>query len=151
MPALLRYIWAFPNTIIGVLFVAIVIATKGRMQVVDGVLELSGPTLASMLARVPIRGGAAAMTFGHIVIGCDDGSLAATRGHERVHVRQCELWGPAFIPAYLLAALWAALSGRGAYRGNSFEREAYAGAQRDACTRPGGWETTTVRKIHTRS
>jgi hypothetical protein len=64
------------------------------------------------------------MTFGHIVVGRDRMSLDLTRRHERVHVRQCEIWGPAFIPAYLAAALWARITGTGAYAGNYFERQA---------------------------
>ena len=95
------------------------------MQVVSGVLELHGPLLAAMLRHgIPIDGGASAITFGHVVLGCDRMTLGATRQHERVHVRQCELWGPAFIPAYLIAGLWALLNGTGAYRGNYFERQA---------------------------
>ena len=34
-------------------------------------------------------------------------ALAATRAHERVHVRHDQLWGPLFVPAYLIAGLWA--------------------------------------------
>jgi hypothetical protein len=41
-----------------------------------------------------------------------------------VHVRQCERWGPAFIPAYVLAGAWAWVRHRGAYDGNRFEVEA---------------------------
>ena len=48
-----------------------------------------------------------------------------TRAHERVHVRQCEAWGPFFIPAYLIAGAWAWLRGEGAYEGNYFERQAW--------------------------
>jgi len=129
-----RYLWALPNTLLGMLFVPVVIATKGRMEIVDGVLELRGRAVATILTRlVPLPGGALAMTFGHIVLGRDRASLAATRTHERVHVRQCEIWGPAFLPAYLLAALWALVSGRGAYRGNYFERQAFAVARRSHC------------------
>lgn len=120
-----RYIWAFPNTLLGLLFVPIAVTTRGRIRVVDGVVELHGRGVASILRRVPITGGAAAMTFGHVVIGRDCPALAATRRHERVHVRQCEVWGPAFIPAYLIAAGWGALTGRGAYQGNYFERQAF--------------------------
>ena len=126
-----RYLWALPNTLLGILFVPVVIATKGRMEIVDGVLELRGRAVTTILTRcVPIPGGAAAMTFGHVVLGRDRASLAATRTHERVHVRQCETWGPAFMPAYLIAALWAAMTGRGAYHGNYFERQAFPLAKR---------------------
>jgi hypothetical protein len=122
---LLRYIWALPNTLLGLLFVPIVIVTGGRMEVVEGVLELQGRPISFILRHcVPIRGGACAMTLGHIVLGCDDRSLSATRRHERVHVRQCEVWGPAFIPAYLAAGLWGLVRGKGAYEGNYFEQAA---------------------------
>jgi hypothetical protein len=92
---------------------------------VDGVVEIHGPALAWILKTcVPIDGGAGAITLGHIVAGCDERTLAATRAHERVHVRQCERWGPAFIPAYLLASLFAYLGGGDVYEENYFEREA---------------------------
>jgi len=122
---LCHYIWALPNTLFGLLFVPIVFVTKGRMELVDGVLELHGGVISLFLRYcVPIRGGAYAMTLGHVVLGRDSRSLSATRLHERVHVRQCEVWGPAFIPAYLAAGLWGIVTGRGAYHGNYFEREA---------------------------
>jgi hypothetical protein len=128
---LTRYLWALPNTLLGVLFVPLVIVTKGRMEIVDGVLELRGRAVSTILRRcVPIRGGADAMTFGHIVVGRDRTALAASRLHERVHVRQCELWGPAFVPAYLLASAWGAIMRRGAYHGNYFERQAFASSGR---------------------
>lgn len=123
---LFRYLWALPNTLIGFLFVPFVLLTKGHVAIVDGVVELHGWLPGFVLRRcMPIRGGASAITFGHVVLGRDETCLGATRAHERVHVRQCEVWGPAFIPFYLLASLWAALRGRGAYAGNYFEREAF--------------------------
>ena len=65
------------------------------------------------------------MTLGHVVIARDEHLLEETRAHERVHVRQCERWGPLFIPAYLAASLVLWLVGRRAYEDNPFEREAY--------------------------
>jgi uncharacterized protein (DUF2062 family) len=65
------------------------------------------------------------MTLGHVVIAGDAQSLESTRAHERVHVRQCELWGPLFVPAYLAASLWALLRGRDFYFDNWFEVEAF--------------------------
>lgn len=41
--------------------------------------------------------------------------------HELVHVDQYGRWGPFFIPAYLVASLWARLKGHEAYRDNPFE------------------------------
>jgi hypothetical protein len=125
MSSLIRFTWALPNTVIGLVFVPFVVVTRGHLQVVDGVLELHG-WLPSWVLRhcVFLPGGAAAMTLGHVVLGRDRIALMATRRHERVHVRQCERWGPAFIPAYLVAGLWAVIRRRGAYRGNYFERQA---------------------------
>ena len=125
LPLLVRYLWALPNTVIGLLFVPAAMLSLGGMQVIDGVLEAHGPLISRMLRHcVPIPGGAAAITFGHVVLARDRGLLDITRAHERVHVRQCEIWGPAFIPAYLIAGLWALVNGRGAYTGNYFERQA---------------------------
>ena len=64
------------------------------------------------------------MTLGHVVIGLDQRTLWATRRHERAHVGQYEVWGPAFIPMYLAAGLMGLARGKGAYAGNHFEREA---------------------------
>jgi hypothetical protein len=123
--ALFRYLWALPNTLIGLLLLPFVVITNGRWQIVDGVLELHGTLVAFILAHlVPIPGGAAAMTLGHVVLGRDAKALDLCRTHERVHVRQCERWGPAFIPAYFLAAAYGMLTGRGGYTGNFFERQA---------------------------
>ena len=120
-----RYIWAAPNTLIGLIFVPIVALTQGELEVVDGVLEVHGPFIAWMLRHCTLMpDGVAAITFGHVVLGRDRQTLASTRAHERVHVRQYELWGPAFIPAYLLAAVWGVITGSGAYYGNAFERAA---------------------------
>jgi len=128
MTSLGQYIWASPNSLVGLLFVPIVVLGRGGIQVVDGVLELYGPPLSWALRHcVFMPGGASAMTLGHVVLGRDRDSLSATRAHERVHVRQYEHWGPAFIPAYLLASVWALMTGTGAYYGNRFEREAMFG------------------------
>jgi hypothetical protein len=124
---MINYLWALPNTLIGLVFVPFVVATKGHVRVVNGVLELHGRLPACLLRHcVPLHGGALAITFGHVVLARDANAMSLTRRHERVHVRQCELWGPAFLPAYLLASVWAALTGRGAYAGNRFERQAMA-------------------------
>lgn len=124
---MLRYLWALPTTAIGLLFAALALAAgDGRFGIVDGVLEIHGG-LAPALLRwgTLLPGGAAAITFGHVVLARDQASLDATRRHERVHVRQCEQWGPLFIPAYLASSLWALLRYRHPYRDNFFEREAF--------------------------
>ena len=120
-----RYLWALPNTLIGLALLPTAFGRRGGIQVVDGVLELHGPMIAAILRYgVPIQGGAAAITFGHIVAGRNRDLLEMVRRHERAHVSQCEHWGPAFIPAYLVAGAWAFVRGRGAYEGNYFERQA---------------------------
>jgi hypothetical protein len=126
-----RYIWTSPNSLIGLLFLPAVYFADGSMQVVDGVLELHGSFISWVLRHcVPLPGGACAITLGHVVLGRDQQSLTLTRSHERVHVRQYDAWGPFFIPAYLLAALWGFVSGTGIYRGNFFERQALQSERR---------------------
>jgi hypothetical protein len=122
---LLPYVWASPTTLVGLIFGALACPPRGRITVVDGVVEMHSPLIAWFLRHcVPLSGGAAAMTLGHVVIGRDGRCLDVTRVHARAHVRQCEIWGPAFIPAYLVASLWGLWTGQGMYDGNYFERQA---------------------------
>jgi hypothetical protein len=67
----------------------------------------------SCVAVFRCPGGALAITFGHVVLARDEAALTLTRMHERVHVRQYERWGPAFIPAYVLASAWGIITGTG--------------------------------------
>jgi hypothetical protein len=113
------------------MLVALAALVHGRVSVVDGVVEVSGPVVAWMLRHLlPLSGGAAALTLGHVVLGRDDAALTATRAHERVHVAQYERWGPLFLPAYLLTSMWALARGRHPYYENVFEREAVSRAVR---------------------
>ena len=128
-----RYIWAFPTTALGLLLAAGALAGKGRLRVVDGVLEAHGSLLDWLLRNcTPLKGGAEAITLGHVVLGRSEQSLEITRRHERVHVRQCEQWGPAFVPAYLASALVQLAAGRDGYRDNYFERQAREGEARES-------------------
>jgi hypothetical protein len=125
----LLYLWALPTTLIGLLFLPRALASGGRARVVSGVVEIHGGGVAFLLRHCTfLRGGASAMTLGHVVLGRDPFLLDATRLHERVHVRQYERWGPLFLPAYVLASLFALAAGRHPYRDNAFEREAYDAA-----------------------
>ena len=124
MSRLLRYIWAGPTTLVG-LVVALLLTRRGGIAAVDGVIEAHSPMLGRALALLtPLAGGACAMTLGHVVVAADARALEVTRTHERVHVRQYEVWGPFFVPAYLLAGLWALARGGHPYFDNRFEREA---------------------------
>lgn len=119
-----RYVWAAPASVLG-LALACLALRRGNLRVVDGVLEAHGPWLRHVLTwGVPLSGGAAALTLGHVVLGQDARALDATRAHERVHVRQYEQWGVCFLPAYAAASAIAALRGGHYYFDNLFEREA---------------------------
>lgn len=58
---------------------------------------------------------------------CIDRIDDETFEHELVHVRQYELWGPLFVPIYLIVSLWARTRGGNAYRDNRFEVAARGG------------------------
>ena len=121
-----RYLWALPTTMLGILVAILSIVSGGRARWHSGVLEVHGGFASLFLRKlVPMAGGASAMTLGHVVIARDRECLDWTRTHERVHVRQCERWGPLFVPAYFCGALYARLRGGRAYRDNPFEREAF--------------------------
>ena len=128
LPKAIVYLWVLPTTAIGLLFFLPALVSGGSWQVVDGVLEIHGGFVRFFLERVVgfwLAGGASAMTLGHVVLGRDRRLLELTRRHERVHVRQCQRWGPLFLPAYLLASLACSLRGQRPYEDNPFEREAY--------------------------
>ena len=118
---LLAYLWASPTTCVGLLAGGLALATGGRVQIKRGVLEFSGGFWGWYFTKT----GFAAMTLGHAIVGLDRECLDFARDHEHVHVRQVERWGPFFLPAYLLASLWAGTTGRDPYRDNVFEVEAY--------------------------
>jgi hypothetical protein len=129
----LAYLWAAPTTALGLALAPVALATGGGARIEQGVLEVHGGLVAWLLRRlVPIRGGAAALTLGHVVLARSPTALAATREHERAHVRQCERWGPLFVPAYLAAGCWAAARGRRMYADNWFERRAREGTAHGA-------------------
>jgi hypothetical protein len=121
---ILTYLWTFPTSLPGLL---VALGSPNR-RVVDGVLEVHGGLATWVLQRAPLtgKGGASAMTLGHVVLGRSAQALDRTRTHERIHVRQAERWGPLFIPAYFAAGTWQKLRGRSPYWDNPFETEAYA-------------------------
>lgn len=124
---LLRYLWAAPVTLLGLLLTLFARASGGRSRLVSGVIETEGGLLAWLLPRIGIGMTPAAITLGHVVLAIDADVLHRTREHERVHVRQTEQWGILFPVAYLVASLIALVGGRDPYRDNRFEREARGG------------------------
>lgn len=113
------YLWAAPNTMLGLVAGGLMVCLGGQMRWISGVAEFHG----GRLARVG-PGRFAAVTLGHAVLGRSAAALHALRSHERIHVWQYERWGPLFLPAYAASGLWQALRGRCAYRDNFFERQA---------------------------
>lgn len=125
----LRYLWAAPVSLLGLLLAATLVlsrgAGRGKARWHSGVLEVSGGFPGWLLSRrLPFSGPAAAITLGHVVLAQSSAALARTRRHERVHVAQYERWGALFLLAYPLASLWAGLRGKDPYLDNVFEIEA---------------------------
>jgi hypothetical protein len=117
---ILAYLWASPNTMLGLVFVI-----GSQVRIVRGVIEIHGPFTRWFLDRCgPVRG-ASAMTLGHVVIAQNQACLNDSRKHERIHVRQYETYGPFFIPLYFLASFHAWRTGQDFYYDNFFEVEAY--------------------------
>jgi len=126
----LGYVWAAPNTLVGLLAALTVKARPARWR---GVLLLEAAR--GGVAWVLTKRGFAAITLGHVIITnkpVSDNLLV----HELTHVGQHERWGPGFYPAYLLTSL------RG-YKRNPFELAAKQAALRidgiggTGVTRPG--------------
>jgi hypothetical protein len=106
---------------------ALTLLSGGRVQRRRGALEFHGGFACWFAERI----GFDAMTLGHAILGRNEVCLDVVREHEQAHVRQAERWGPAFIPAYLMASLLAWRRGGHYYRDNWFERDA-----RRACGEP---------------
>lgn len=127
---LLGYLWASPNTLLGLLFVPVAVLTGGRVRVVRGVVEVYGGAVRWFLARglpevLTLFGPAAALTLGHCVLAQDWDCAETSRDHEHVHVRQYARWGPLFLPAYFLCSFRCWRRGLDPYLDNPFEREAF--------------------------
>lgn len=121
----LLVLWASPWSLLGVSVGMLGLVSGGSWQRRDRILEFYGGWIRTVLQRVPIAGGASAMTLGHTVIGCSAADLDRVRDHELVHVGQYERWGPLFVPAYLLSSVYLMLRGYDPYLDNPFEKEAY--------------------------
>jgi len=70
VPQTLAYLWAAPTSLLRVLLAGAATLTGGRAHLHSGVLEVSGGVVAWLLRHVvPLAGGAAALTLGHVVLG----------------------------------------------------------------------------------
>lgn len=128
IPRLLRYFWAAPCSLLGLILALPILAVGGRGRWIGGALEIAllpadkpvSPVAAKLLEHSTVR----AITFGHIIAGLSESELARWRHHEQIHVRQYEYWGPFFLIAYPLSSLIESLRGRHPYWYNRFERQA---------------------------
>lgn len=108
----LAYVWASPNTLLGLLFG---LFSFQRPRVLGGVLLFDrGPRGFTRLLHMFRR---SAITYGHVVLSNRpvEGSLLA---HELHHVWQYEALGPLYIPIYLLVWVFTG------YRRHPFEMAA---------------------------
>jgi hypothetical protein len=117
---LLGKLWNCPNTLLGLL--GAIGGTPQNSPDPSGVLEVSGGWLIRVLAR---GGWASAITLGEVVLYEDAALILVLHTHEMVHVRQGRLWGPFFLPAYVLESLYQWLKTGDGYRNNRFEVEAF--------------------------
>ena len=125
------YLWASPWTLFGMVVGGIGLLTGGKVRREGPTLEFAGGWLKLLLRRVPIQGGAVAMTLGHVVLGITRSDLDRCREHERVHVRQYERWGALFVPAYLACSFVLWIQRRDPYHENPFEQDAVQGSSQD--------------------
>jgi hypothetical protein len=121
---ILFYIWALPNSLIGLTVGMLGLLSGGKVQHRRGCLEFYGGLVTWFLKHIS-RYGVSAMTLGHTIVGQTSESLRVARDHEQVHVRQYERWGPLFIPAYLICSAYLWFLKKDCYRDNPFEVEAY--------------------------
>ncbi len=126
MLRLAKYIWALPNSILGIILGLIILCLGGHAQFLSGALEFYGGLFERLIKKAPAVFRFEAVTLGHVVIGINEAQLESGREHEQAHVRQYERWGPFFLPAYVISSLWQIACGRRSYRDNIFERAAYA-------------------------
>lgn len=91
-------------------------------------LEVAGGWLIGLLSRA---GWASAITLGEVVLYADQALIPILHDHEMVHVKQGRLWGPFFLPAYVLESAYQWLRTGDGYRRNRFEVAAYSIGQKD--------------------
>lgn len=120
-----QILWASPWTLLGLLVGIVGSPFSGKIVFYRGTVGCYGRGVAVLLRRVPITGGARAITLGHAILACDRLALISTHPHELVHVRQYERWGPFFVPAYMICGVWLWWNNGDAYWDNPFEKEAY--------------------------
>jgi hypothetical protein len=123
--SLFGWCWSLPWTAVGLGIGILALVRGGRLEWYRGTIGCYGDALSVWLSRIPIAGGASAMTIGHVILARSRDDLVRTHAHEWIHVLQYRRWGLFFVPAYLTASVWLWCRQRDAYLDNPFEREAY--------------------------
>ena len=99
MPTWLGFVWTSPNTLIGLV---LGLGTFQRPRLADGAIIFDRAPRG--LTALMLRANRVAMTVGFVILSARPlaGRLQA---HEQQHIRQYEVWGPLFIPVYLVLAI----------------------------------------------
>lgn len=118
---ILRYLWALPVTMVGLVLAFAAGITGGTVRVREGAIAVSGGVSVKLLYPSWFHQGGAAMTFGHVIVARDEKCLNQSWRHERHHVRQFEKWGLFLIPAYWLVSFVLWFRGYDPYLDNPFE------------------------------
>ena len=113
-------LWNSGNSLLGLIGA---IGGRGTWHSTDLLLEVSGGWLIGLLARL---GRASAITLGDVVLYADSSLIPILHDHEMVHVRQGRVWGPFFLPAYVLESVYQWLRTGDGYHNNCFEVAAYS-------------------------
>ena len=96
MPLAIRplgYLWALPNTVLGLCFVPVALLTGGKVRRNLGAIEVHGGFVEYFLSKM-LYINAGAMTLGHVILGQNPEMLDRCRKHEHVHIRLDERFGP---------------------------------------------------------
>jgi hypothetical protein len=124
---ILGKLWASPNTALGLAFGGVAVMLGARARVGRNAVEFldhpfvafagkSAVTLGNTIHYAPGRDAA------HVVARYDRAGQVGLGDHEEAHTRQYELWGPFFLPAYVVAEWLPRWDGRP--RANPFEHAA---------------------------
>jgi hypothetical protein len=122
----LAYVWASPNTLIGLVFGALCFQ---KPRVADGILVFDGSARGFLWALRAFK--RSAITYGHVVLSNRplEGWL---REHELHHVWQYERLGPLYIPLYVVVWVFTG------YRRHPFELAARSSESPRPAGRPSG-------------
>src|SRR4051812_45741438 len=87
-PGILKFLWASPCSLVGLLFAALVIALGGKANLSGRTLEVAinddEKPDAGLARWLPFR----AIALGHVIVAISPHELERLRAHELVHVAQ---------------------------------------------------------------